>query len=501
MYKRVLVANRGLIQAACVRAIKALGAEAIALCEEGDFNQVGVREADRVFVISTQKAGSPYLDVEQIVKVAVECKANAVHPGYGFLATSSELSEKLSEHGIAFIASTALKNGRSTSEQKKLLNEVSVKAGIAVLPHSEVFTDTVKLTEEAENIGYPLMVKASAAAGGRCIREAKSAAELQTAIDTVLRQCERLGYEKSLYLEKTLPYSHIISYPILRDKNGAYVIFPEIEGSVQFRFRKLLVESPSSSISEENKGKIMSALPALIDGLGIVGYASAEFFVSESNIYLLDVKENIQHFHGVTSLLTGVDVLREQIRLHSGEALHWNKDNIRSEGSVLAVNVEAMDVYNNFSPSPGKIERMFLPYGEGVVVQSSFVSGDTISSNYESVLAKIMVYSSTRQKAISSMESALSNFRIEGINTTLPFLRGVLKHPDFLNLKWTGMHLNYESRVNEVLENINTPEEEEQAALIAALALSTDNNASTIMANAEHGGFLWAMFKGNKKPL
>lgn len=501
MYKRVMVANRGLIQAACVRAIKALGAEAIALCEEGDFNQVGVREANRVFVISTQKAGSPYLDVEQIVKAAVECKADAVHPGYGFLATSSELNEKLSERGIAFIASTALKNGRSSGEQKKLMNEAAVKAGFEILPHSEVFADTSKLSGEAENIGYPLMVKASAAAGGRCIRETKNAAELQTAIDGVLRQCERLGYEKSLYLEKTLPYSHIISFPVLRSQNGKYIIFPEIEGSVQFRFRKLLVESPSPSLSKENKSKIMSKLPALIDGLGIVGYANVEFLVSENNIYLLDVKENIQHFHGVTNLLTGINVLREQIKLHSGEALHFDSDSIKSDGSVLAVNVEAMDVYNNFSPSPGKIERMFLPYGEGVVVHSSFASGDTISSNYESVLAKVMVHSDTRQKAISNMESALLNFRIEGISTTLPFLRGVLKHPDFLNVKWTGMHLNYESRVNEVLENINTPEEEEQAALIAALALSTDNNASTIMANAEHGGFLWAMFKGSKRPL
>jgi len=191
--------------------------------------------------------------------------------------------------------------------------------------------------------------------------------------------------------------------------------------------------------------------------------------------------------------------LREQIRLHSGEPLLLRKDSIRTDGSVIAVNIEAMDPYNKFSPSPGKIERMFIPYGEGVVVQSPFVSGDTISSNYESVLAKIMVYSSTRAKAISNMEAALSNFRIEGISTTLPFLRGILKHPDFLNLKWTGMHLNYESRVSEILENINSREEEEQAALIAALALSTDSNASTIMANAEHGGFLWAMFRGNRK--
>ncbi|MDR2732890.1 MAG: hypothetical protein LBB36_06690, partial [Fibromonadaceae bacterium] len=274
---------------------------------------------------------------------------------------------------------------------------------------------------------------------------------------------------------------------------------PELEGSVQFRFRKLLVESPSPYLSKENRGKIMSMLPALIDGLSIVGHANVEFFVSENDVYLLDVKENIQHFHGVTNLLTGVDILREQIRLHSGEPLLLHKDGIRSEGSVVAVNVDAMDPYSKFSPAPGKIERMFVPYGEGIVVQSPFVSGDTVSANYESVLAKVMVYSDTRAKAISSMESALSNFRIEGVSTTLPFLRGVLKHPDFLNLKWTGMHLTYENRIQEVLEYIHSHEEEEQAALIAALALSTDSNASTIMANAEHGGFLWAMFRGNRK--
>ncbi|MCL2208068.1 MAG: ATP-grasp domain-containing protein [Fibromonadales bacterium] len=499
MYKRVLVANRGLIQAACVRAIKGLGAEAVALCEEGDFNQVGVREATRAYVISSSKKSSPYLDVEQIVQAAVECKVDAVHPGYGFLATSSELNKKLSEYGIALISSTWLTKGRSTGEQKKLLNEVALKSGIAVLPHSVVFDDVSALSSEADSIGFPLMVKAAGAAGGRCIREAKSPEELQTAIESVLRQCERFGYEKCLYLEKTLTYPHIISFPILRDKNGKHIIFPELEGSVQFRFRKLLVESPSPYLSKETRGKIMSMLPALIEGLGIVGYANIEFFVSENDIYLLDVKENVQHFYGVTNLLTGVDVLREQIRLHSGESLLLQKENIRCEGSVIAVNIDAMDPYSNFAPTPGKIERMFFPYGDGIVVQSPFVSGDTISSNYESVLAKIMAYASTREKAVSHMESALSSFRIEGISTTLPFLRGVLKHPDFLNLKWTGMQMIYENRISEVLENIHTVEEEEQAALIAALTLSTDSNASTIMANAEHGGFLWAMFRGNRK--
>jgi len=499
MYKRVLVANRGLIQAACVRAIKSLGAEAVALCEEGDFNQVGVREASRAYVISSSKKKSPYLDVDLVVKTAVECQADAVHPGYGFLAASSELSKKLTERGIAFISSSFLSKGRSFGEEKKILNNIAVKAGIAVLPHSTVFNEVEKLAKEAENIGYPLMAKAVAASGGRCIREAKSPDELQTTIDSVLHQCERFGYEKALYLEKALSHPHIISFPILRDKNGKHLIFPEVEGSVQFRFRKLLVESPSPSLSKENRGKIMSSLPALIDGLGIIGYANAEFFVSGNDIYLLDVKESIQHFHGVTNLLTGVDILSEQIRLHSGESLLLQKEGIKNEGAVIAVNIDAMDPYNKFSPAPGKIERMFIPYGDGIVVQSPFVSGDTIPSNYESVLAKIMAYSDTREKAISNMESALSSFRIEGVSTTLPFLRGVLKHPDFLNLKWTGMHMAYESRIQEVLENINSREEEEQAALIAALALSTDGNASTIMANAEHGGFLWAMFRGDRK--
>ncbi len=499
MYKRVLVANRGLIQAACVRAIKSLGAEAVALCEESDFNQVGVREASRAIVISSNKTSSPYLDVEQVVLAAMECKADAVHPGYGFLAASTELSKKLSTFGIAFISSSRLAKGRSIAEEKKLLNDVAIKAGLAVLPHSEVFEDIAKLSKEAEHISYPLMVKAAGAASGRCIREAKSAVELQTAIDSVLRQCERFGYEKSLYLEKTLTHPHIISFPVLRDKNGKHIILPEIEGSVQFRFRKLLVESPSPYLSKENRGKIMAMLPALVDGLDIVGCANVEFLVSENDIYLLDVKENIQHFHGVTNLLTGVDVLREQIRLYSGESLLLQKDGIRTEGSVIAVNVDAMDPYNNFSASPGKIERMFVPFGEGIVVQSPFVAGDTVSANYESVLAKIMAYSGKREKAISNMESALANFRIEGISTTLPFLRGVLKHPDFLNLKWTGMHLTYENRVQEVLENIHLPEEEEEAALIAALALSTDSNASAIMANAEHGGLLWAMFRPKRK--
>jgi len=492
MYKKVMVANRGLIQASCVRAIQELGAKAVVACESSDFNQVGVRAADEVVEIRSTEKFTPYLDVGVIVEAAVKCGADAVHPGYGFLAQSIELEKRLREKGIAFIAPVL--EGEKSLANKDRLRRAAQKSGFATLPASSVTADMAALEKEAPAIGYPLLVKAAGAYGGRAIRMVRDAGELKASIDHVLIQCERFGYEKALYLEKFVTNTHVIEYPVLRDKGGRVLVLPEQECSVQRRFRKLLIETPSTTVSREVRGRLEGAIPTLVNTLEIVGFASVEFLVNGNEAYLLDVKGTIQPFHGATALLTGVDVLREQIRLHSGDPLKLQPAHVRQGGHVIAANIAAMDPYEKFSASPGRIERFYAPYGEGVVVQSPVVAGDSITAQYDSVLAKVMVVETSREEALTRMSVALEDFQIEGVHTTIPLLRGVVQNPEFLKGTWTANYLFSEERRAEILSVIHKDDEEEIASMVAAIALNTDSNASQIMAAAqEKHGFLWSM--------
>ena len=492
MYKKVMVANRGLIQASCVRAIQELGAQAVVACESSDFNQVGVRAADEVVEIRSTDKFTPYLDVGVIVEAAVKCGADAVHPGYGFLAQSIELENRLREKGIALIAPVL--EGEKALSNKDRLRRSAQKVGFATLPASQVTSDMAALEKEAAAVGYPLLVKAAAAYGGRAIRAVKDASELKSSIEHVLQMCERFGYEKALFLEKSIADAHVIEFPVLRDKGGRVLLLPEQECSVQRRFRKLLVETPSPTMNRETRGRLETAIPGLVAALEIVGFASVEFLVKGNEAYLLDVKGTVQPFHGATTLLTGVDVLREQIRLHSGDALKLQADHVRQGGHVIACNVSAMDPYRKFSASPGRIERLYLPFGEGVVVQSPMVAGDAISTQYDSVLAKVMVVETSREEALTRMAVALEDFQIEGVHTTIPLLRGIVQNPVFLKGDWTANYLFSEERRAESLAVIAKDEEEEIASMVAAIALNVDSNSAQIMAAAqEQHGFLWSM--------
>ena len=492
MYKKVMVANRGLIQASCVRAIQELGAQAVVACENADFNQVGVRSADEVVVISSTEKFTPYLDVQAIVNAAVQCGADAVHPGYGFLAQSVELEQKLAEKGIALITPSLV--GEKSLSNKERLRKAAQKIGCATLPATAVMGDLAALEKAASTIGFPLVVKAAGAQGGRAIRKVKIADELKASIDHVCMQCDRFGYEKQLYLEKYIPDVHVIEFPVLRDKNGRILVLPEQECSVQRRFRKLLIETPSPNLTPEIRGNLETLIPHLIASLEIVGFATVEFLVKGNEAYLLDVKGTIQTFHGATALLTGVDVLREQIRLHSGDPLKLQPNQVRQGGHVIATNVAAMDPYEKFAASPGKIERIYMPYGEGVVIQSPVVAGDSIASQYDSVLAKVMVVETSREEAITRMAVALEDFQVEGIRTTIPLLRGVLQNPEFHKGTWTANYLFSEERRSEVLATLHKDDEEEIACMVAAIALNTDSNAAQIMAAAqEQHGLLWSM--------
>jgi len=483
MFKKVLVANRGLVAANCVRAIRELGAKSAIVYETSDLGSAAVRAADEALEISSPNGSTAYLDVGAVVEAAVRCGADAVHPGYGFLAKSPDLAQRLKERGISIITSPAQTRAK----------ELAQKAGLGVLPGSAVLRGWSEAEAAVTGIGFPLVIKAIAGYGGWGARIVNDASEFKPAWDHVCKQCERHGVAAELMLEKHLPSAHQVEFPVLRDNTGRVLVLPELESSVQRRFQKLLVESPAPSLKQNLRGKLEAAIPALVNQLGIVGFASVIFQVSGGEAYFSEVESSIQASHSATGLLTGINVIREQIRVASGEALRIQPEQIQRKGHVIGVFLYAMDPYRKFAPCPGRIERFYAPTGEGIFLHSALTSGDIVSPHYDPNIAKLMVLDSTRDEAVQRLRLALADFFIDGIQTTLPLMRAIVASADFVKGEVTTSYLFSEERRVSLLKSLRNSDDDTVAALVAALALNTDANATQIMDSAQHGGFLWSM--------
>lgn len=483
MFKKVLIANRGLVAANCVRAVRELGAKAAVVYETSDLGSAAVRAADEAIEISSTNGSTAYLDVGAVVEAAVKCGADAVHPGYGFLEKNVELANRLKERGIALIAPASYLRAK----------DLAKKAGIGVLPGSDVLHGWAEVEGAVASIGYPLVIKAIAGYGGWSARVVNDASEMKPAWEHVCKQCERHGVAQELVLEKFLSNAHQVEFPVLRDNSGKVLVLPELESSAQRRFQEHLVETPAPCLKPAVRGKIEAAIPALVNQLGVVGFVSVVFQVSNGEAYLSEVDGSIQASHSATSLLTGVNMIREQIRLASGESLRIQAEHVQRKGHVIGVLVYAMDPYQKFAPCPGRIERFYAPMGEGIVLHSAVAGGDIVSPYYDPNIAKLMVVDSTREEAINRLRLALGDFFIDGIQTTLPIVRAIAQSADFVKGEVTTSYLFSEERRVSLLKSLRNTEDDEIAAMVAALALNNDANANQIMASAQHGGLLWAM--------
>lgn len=485
MFKKVFIANRGLVAANCVRAVRELGAVAAVAYEAADLGSAAVRGADEALEISTDKNIPAYLDVDVIVATAQKCGADAVHPGYGFLARNVELSQKLQEVGITLIG-----NDLGTKPEIK---EKARQSGIAVLPNTGILQSWNDVDSAAPSVGFPLVVKALASYSGWGVRIVHTPEELRGSYEYVCIQCNKHGVRQDVMLEKYLEKAHQVEIPVLRDESGKTLVLPEIDSTVQRRFQKLLVESPSPAVSVKLRGQMEALIASLAKKLNLIGYATVEFLVSEGEAYMIDVDSCMQASHSVTSMYSGINVIREQIRLHSGESLRFQSDQIQRKGHAMGIFLYAMDPYRKFAPSPGRIDRFHTPSGEGILLQSAVSSGDMVSPQYDPLIAKIMVMDSTREEAIARMANALEDCFIDGIQTTLPMMRAVLASPDFAKAKMSISTLFSEDKRIELLRALRNHRDDEIACVVAALALNTDSNASQILASAPQGNLLWSM--------
>jgi acetyl-CoA carboxylase biotin carboxylase subunit len=446
MFKKILIANRGEIALRIISACKELGIRTVAVYSDADADSLHVRFADEEVCIGPARSVDSYLNIPGIISAAEITGSDAIHPGYGFLAESSYLAEVCEACHIKFIGPSP--NAIRLMGDKSLARRTMKKAGVPVLPGSDgVVESEDKALLLAADIGYPVMLKAAAGGGGRGMRIVESAGDLPKAFSTAQLEAEKAFGVPHLYLEKFLEYPRHIEIQILADTKGNIVHLGERECSVQRRHQKLLEESPSPAVNERLRRKMGRIA---IDGARAAGYVSAgtmEFLLDENeNFYFMEMNTRIQVEHPVTEMVTGNDLVKEQIRITAGEELGYGQRDIEFRGASIECRINAEDP-ETFLPSPGTIHAFHLSGGPGVRVDTAAHAECKVQPFYDSLIAKLVVHGRDRMEAIERMKRALSLTVIEGVKTTIPLHQKVLNDPNFVAGR-------YNTRL---LENLESP--------------------------------------------
>jgi acetyl-CoA carboxylase, biotin carboxylase subunit len=430
MFKKILIANRGEIALRVIHACREMGIKTVAVYSEADENSLHVRFADEDVCIGPPRPGGSYLNVPAVISAAEITGADAIHPGYGFLSESAYLAEVCEACHIKFIGPDP--RVIRLMGDKARARRVMRKAGVPVLPGSEgILESEEKALKTAKEIGYPVLIKATAGGGGRGMRVATNPGELTQAFKTAQREAEAAFGVKDVYLEKYVESPRHIEFQILGDHHGAVVHLGERECSIQRRHQKLIEESPSPALSDKLRRKMGGIV---VDAARAVQYTNAgtfEFLLDpHGKFYFMEANTRLQVEHGVTELVTGVDIVKEQIRIAAGERLSLRQSEITFSGHAIECRINAEDP-DTFAPSPGTIHVFALPGGPGVRVDTAAHSECTISPYYDSMIAKVMTYGRDRQEAIARMRRTLEMTVIEGIKTNVSLQLRIINEPDF----------------------------------------------------------------------
>jgi acetyl-CoA carboxylase, biotin carboxylase subunit len=429
VFEKVLVANRGEIALRVVRACQELGVAAVAVYSDADESALHVRHADEAVRIGPPPAGKSYLDVEALIDAAKETGAEAVHPGYGFLAENAAFAAACREAGLAFIGPSA--EAIDKMGNKSAARRLARGAEVPVVPGSDDVSSADEAAETAEGIGYPIMVKAAAGGGGRGIRVAEEEEGLRKAVQVAKREAEAAFGDGTLYLEKLLVAPRHVEVQIIGDHEGNVIHLYERECSMQRRRQKVLEEAPSPGISPEVREKMTEAAVRLAREAGYTNAGTVEFLVDGDEFYFIEMNTRIQVEHPVTEMLTGVDLVKEQIRVASGEPLSLEQEDVPMVGHAMEFRINAEDPDQDFMPSPGEISSLEVPGGPGVRVDSAIYQGYQIPPFYDSMVGKLVIWALTRDEAISRARRALREYRLEGIKTTIPLHLRLLEDDAF----------------------------------------------------------------------
>ena len=433
MFQRILIANRGEIALRIIRACRELGIETVAVYSEADRGAHYLDLADEAWCIGPPQALESYLQIKRIISAAEIGNVQAVHPGYGFLAENSHFAEVCRSCNIEFIGPPV--EAMQALGDKVSAREIARKAGVPCVPGSDgLVTDVEEAVRIADQIGYPVLIKATAGGGGKGMRVAGNEISLRAGLAAASAEAEKAFKNAGVYLEKYIERPRHVEVQIIADNHGNVVHLWERDCSMQRRHQKLIEESPAPKLPADVRRRICDCAVSLVKTANYTNAGTCEFIVDKDfNFYFIEVNARIQVEHPVTELVTGIDLIKQQIRIAAGEPLPFTQADIPHTGCAIELRVNAEDPDNGFRGSPGTITKLRLPGGPGVRFDSHVYEGYTISPYYDSMIGKLIVYKPTRQEAIECMRRCLHEFVIEGIKTTLPLARRMFTHADFVD--------------------------------------------------------------------
>ncbi len=432
MFRKILIANRGEIAVRIIKACHEMGILSVAVYSKADKDSLHVKLADEAYCIGASQAKKSYLDISRIITIALHTKADAIHPGYGFLAENADFAKACINANINFIGPSS--SAIASMGDKAIARQTMSKAAVPIIPGTKnLIVNSADAKKTAERIGYPVLIKATAGGGGKGMRVVDSSSELEKALHQAAQEAERSFGNAGVYLEKYLTHSRHVEIQIMADNYGNVVYLGERDCSVQRRHQKLLEEAPSPIITDVLRKKMGTAAVCAAKAVNYSGAGTIEFIVDEQkNFYFMEMNTRIQVEHPVTEMITGTDLIKAQIIVAAGEVLPWTQDDIHINGWAIECRINAEDPYNNFMPCPGVLTAYSPPAGSGIRIDSAMYTGNIITPFYDSMIAKVIVWAPMRDKAIEKMAYALNNFTITGVKTTIDMHRRLLANKIFL---------------------------------------------------------------------
>ena len=431
MIRKVLVANRGEIAVRIIRACREMGIETVAVYSEADREALHAKLADEAVCIGPAALGDSYLSMEKIISATIISGADAIHPGFGLLSENSKFAELCEKCGIIFIGPGSDVIAKLGNKQEA--RNTMVAAGVPVIPGTkEAVYDPKKGAEEAGRIGYPVMIKAALGGGGKGMRVAENADEFEQNFRLAQAEAKQAFGDDSMYIEHFITHPRHIEFQILADSFGNVIHLGERDCSIQRNHQKMIEEAPSPALSEEQRREMGETAVRAAKTAGYVNAGTIEFLLEKNgNYYFMEMNTRIQVEHPVTEWITGIDLIKEQIRIASGKKLGITQEQVQIRGHAIEVRINAEKPEENFRPCPGTVTGLHLPGGKGIRIDSAIYSGYTIPPYYDSMIAKISVWARTRSEAIRKMESALGEVIIEGVDTNVNYQYGILEDEDF----------------------------------------------------------------------